>query len=109
MLADEPRCLPAQVLSNTSYAAASQGIAAALQRYAANRHPYARAADEVELAILAADAHKGAAAAAVDLAGKPVSSADADIRGLVQEPSRGEARAGAAGRVASSTAQQDEL
>lgn len=98
------------MLSNTTYAAASRGIALALQHYAANRHPYARAADEVELAILAADARKGAAAAAaVDLAGKPVSSAGAGVRGLVQEPSRGEAQAGAAGRVASSIAQQDEL
>lgn len=90
----------------------------------------------MELAILAADARQGAAAtaaaggvkagaaeaeaergaaeaaaAAEGCAGKPVSNADAgDVRGLIQEPSRGEAhQAGAAGRDGSSTAQQDEL
>jgi hypothetical protein len=43
-----------QVLTNTSYAQAAQGVAAAMQRYAAQRHPYQRAADEVELAVLTA-------------------------------------------------------
>jgi ABC-type transport system involved in cytochrome bd biosynthesis fused ATPase/permease subunit len=50
-----------QVLSNTSYAQAARGIASALQRYAAQRHPYQRAADEVELAVMAAAAREAAA------------------------------------------------
>ena len=50
-----------QVMSNTSYAQAARGIASALQRYAAQRHPYQRAADEVELAVMAAAARKAAA------------------------------------------------
>lgn len=45
-----------QAMSNSSYHKAAQGISAALQVYAAARHPYARAADEVELALLAAQA-----------------------------------------------------
>lgn len=59
----------AQVLTNSSYAQAAQGVAAAMQRYAAQRQPYQRAADEVELAVLtahvqAATARESGAAAA---------------------------------------------
>lgn len=46
-----------QVMSNASYADSAHSIGLALQRYAAQRHPYKRAADEVELAILAAGVH----------------------------------------------------
>jgi hypothetical protein len=46
---------------NASYAEAAHSIGLALQRYAAQRHPYDRAADEVELAILAAGVRTPAA------------------------------------------------
>jgi hypothetical protein len=49
-------------MSNASYAESARSIGLALQRYAAQRHPYDRAADEVELAILAAGVRKAAAA-----------------------------------------------
>lgn len=45
-----------EVLSNRSYTDAARGAAAALQVYAARRHPYERAADEIELALLTAHA-----------------------------------------------------
>jgi hypothetical protein len=44
--------LCAQVMSNTTYRQTAQAIASAMQHYAAQRHPYQRAADEVELAVL---------------------------------------------------------
>lgn len=53
-----------QVMSNASYARTAQGIAAAMQRYAAQRQPYERAADEVELAVLTAHVRASAAGAA---------------------------------------------
>lgn len=40
-----------QVMTNASYAESARGIATALQTYAAHRHPYERAADEIELAL----------------------------------------------------------
>lgn len=54
----------AQMMSNASYSQAARGIAVALQAYAAQRHPYARAADEIELAVHTARASAAAAAAA---------------------------------------------
>lgn len=40
-------------MTNASYAESAHGIATALQTYAAHRHPYERAADEIELALYA--------------------------------------------------------
>lgn len=57
-------------MTNASYAQTAQGIATTMQRYAAQRHPYERAADEIELAVLAAHVHaaKTQAAAAASSA-----------------------------------------
>jgi hypothetical protein len=43
-----------QVLGDARYAAAGRAMAEAMQAYAAARQPYARAADEIELAVRAA-------------------------------------------------------
>lgn len=40
-----------QVMDDPRYAAAATGTAHALQLYSKRRHPYARAADEIELAV----------------------------------------------------------
>lgn len=39
------------MIDDPSYAAAARGMSHALQMYSKRRHPYARAADEIELAI----------------------------------------------------------
>lgn len=51
--------IPAQVLTESSYAAAAKAIAVGLQTYAKRRHPYDRAADEMELAIYTHYAQQG--------------------------------------------------
>lgn len=51
--------LPHQVLSSPKYAEAAQGMSAALQVYSKRRQPYARAADEIELAIYTRHAQQG--------------------------------------------------
>lgn len=47
-----------EVVGNASYARAAAGIASGLQTYAARRHPYERAADEIELALATAAAQQ---------------------------------------------------
>lgn len=84
-----------QVMSNTSYAQTAQGVAAAMQRYAAQRQPYQRAADEIELAVMSAHAKVGIAPAAsgtdvntastVRRAGFATASADQQGQELQQE------------------------
>lgn len=49
-----------QVLHNSSYTAAAEALSGAMQEYVLQRHPFQRAADEIELALATA-----AAAAAV--------------------------------------------
>jgi hypothetical protein len=45
-----------EVLGNASYSRTAAGIASGLQTYVARRHPYERAADEIELALATAAA-----------------------------------------------------
>lgn len=59
-------------MTHSSYAQAAQGVAAAMQRYAAQRQPYQRAADEIELAVLSARARAGAAGVDSAGAGRPL-------------------------------------
>eukprot|EP00878_Enallax_costatus_P020657 GHUV01021845.1.p1 GENE.GHUV01021845.1~~GHUV01021845.1.p1 ORF type:complete len:508 (+),score=124.81 GHUV01021845.1:392-1915(+) len=44
--------LATQVLQDAAYTRAAKAMSTALQTYAKRRHPYARAADEIELAVL---------------------------------------------------------
>jgi hypothetical protein len=50
-----------QVLLNSSYTTAAKALSHAVQGYAQQRHPYQRAADEVELALATQDAVAGTA------------------------------------------------
>jgi hypothetical protein len=70
-----------QVLHNSSYATAARALSRAMQSYAQQRHPYQRAADEVELALATA-AVAGAADDAAHATGRqPGSRAGRDNSG----------------------------
>jgi hypothetical protein len=86
-----------QVLNNVSYAQSAAAISDALQRYAAQRHPYERAADEIELAIRAADIHAASspikpteqtdsrgALPDVDKAGRSNAQSHIDVAGMAE-------------------------
>jgi hypothetical protein len=53
-----------QVLHNSSYTTAAKALSRAMQSYAQHRHPFQRAADEVELALATAAVNDDAGAAA---------------------------------------------
>jgi hypothetical protein len=82
--------LQLQALRNSSYAAAAKTLSHALQRYARQRHPYQRAADEIELAVASAAVAEAAEYAAEEQQGSSgvnVASA-ADVAGSGERDSR---------------------
>jgi hypothetical protein len=81
-------CAVLQVMTNASYARTARGIAAAMQRYAAQRQPYERAADEVELSILTAHVQASAAAAAAAAAAGKRKATAAGAATSYQQPGR---------------------
>lgn len=64
-------CVLLQVLHTPGYAAAARRLSGALQAYAAARHPYKRAADEMELALHSRHAQQLQALSSDMEAGRP--------------------------------------
>jgi hypothetical protein len=73
---------------NRSYAQTAQGVAAAMQRYAVQRQPYQRAADEIELAVMSTHANVGKtgfATASADQQGQELQEQEQQQPGVQQQ------------------------